>query len=163
MTGIAGTWATRLVRVTAGYNKTPHPATDNVAPKDVAHPDGLAFRLKVKSAHDNEHNMIQVDNRGKRLVEEGAFRTLDKQGKLNRTGKPQYSKALSLVDEAEGGLDIGTQGNIYPDHRPMLPLQKPYLLATLVRRMRSPGEDLLRQKIRGDASFRSVRTGLNSL
>ena len=43
--------------------------------------DDVTFRLKAKAANDLEHNQIQVDKRGKKLVVEGAFRTLDKQEK----------------------------------------------------------------------------------
>ena len=44
-----------MERVTAGYNKTPHPATENVAPKDVEGNDDVTFRLKAKAANDLEH------------------------------------------------------------------------------------------------------------
>ena len=113
-TGTAGTWASRLERVTAGYNKTPHPATENVAPKDVEGNDDVTFRLKHKAANDLEHNQIQVDKRGKKLIVEGAFRTLDKQEKFNRTFKPQYSKELHFVDKVEGGAVTDKKGKTYP-------------------------------------------------
>ena len=51
----------------AGYNKTPHPATENVAPKDMEGNDDVTFRLKAKAANDLEHNQIQMDKKGKEV------------------------------------------------------------------------------------------------
>ena len=108
-------WASLVARAAHAYNDTVHGSLIGRAPDDIASDDDAKFLLSERAAQGIQHNQKLIEQRGRRIESQGAFRNeLPHQGRgFERSFKPRYSDEVRPSQAVVGGT-VFSGGTAYP-------------------------------------------------
>jgi len=108
-------WASFVAQAANAYNETDHFALIGRNPDEIASDNDAKFLLSERAAQGIQHNQREIEQRGKRLEQLGAFRNENPhEGRgFERFRKPRYGDEVHRVNEVVGGTVI-SNGIAYP-------------------------------------------------